>query len=218
MHNFIKDTLFGSLVILPILIMLALYTWLIDKMQILVIPLKPFLPFAITRSESASAFLVFLLLIGVLFFVGLALRTAMGSFLYASFEKHILLPFAPGYRFLQESVKPFMPNNKNKPFKYAVLAQPYSDHCYVLGFVTDEIEGGFSDSEALINVYIGTSPIPTSGYTLLVKASRVERLEGATVDEVIRTVIACGAGTSGIILKHHKLKSEALAALKVQTE
>lgn len=211
MNQFLKDTLFGSFVLLPIAVMVAFYAWLVDQLQIIVNPLKPFLPEVITRSESASALLVIFLMIGALFFIGLILRTSVGSFIYRIIESKILVPFAPGYKFVVESIKPFLPSNQKKPFKQAVIARPYSDDSFVIGFLTDEYDKGIIGicDDTILTVYVGTAPIPTSGYTLLLKASRVEELKGVSVDEVIRTVIACGVGSGDLLAKHN-------AALRIE--
>jgi len=211
MNNFFKDTLLGTLALLPVAVIISIYAWFISKTQIIIAPLKPYLPETISSSPSALTFIFILLTVGSLFIVGLMLRMKLFNFFYKLIESKVLIPFAPGYKFILESVKSFLPSNDKKPFKHAVLAQPYSDDSYVLGFVTDECKSGVVGltGDELITIYVGTAPIPTSGYTLLVKASRVTILQGVTVDEVIRTVISCGVGTSLLVEKHNNLIKEA---------
>ena len=68
----------------------------------------------------------------------------------------------------------------------------YANGARATAFITDEHEDGS------YTVFIPTGPNPTSGGILHVAAEYVELLD-VTVDEALRSIIACGSGSKQIL-------------------
>lgn len=210
---FFKDTILGTLGLLPILLLYFLYNWLVKIIDRIIEPTKSFMPDFIGKSDVLTFVLLMGILVVVLFVIGLLMRTSIGKWVHGQIEKRILMPFAPGYRFIVKSVKPFMPNNKTSPFKHAAILYPFGSDFFVIGFVTDEhkaiLEDEFS-SDTIVSVFIPTAPIPSSGQVYNGPASQIKILEGVSIDDSLTPIISCGVGMSGLLEKHELAKKKRL--------
>ena len=70
----------------------------------------------------------------------------------------------------------------------------------VTAIVTSRHQDGF------VTVYVPTAPIPASGITYHLPESCIEVLEGVTVEEAMRTIIACGAGSNELFARNKGLE------------
>ena len=77
--------------------------------------------------------------------------------------------------------------------KEAVLVEWPSEGLYTVGFVTGETRGEVQDivKERVINVFIMTTPNPTTGFLCLVPESRVTRLE-MSLEDALKLVVSGG--------------------------
>jgi len=64
---------------------------------------------------------------------------------------------------------------------------------YMMGIVTSKHKDG------TVTVYVPTAPVPTSGLTYHLPENCVTYLPNVSVEEAMRTIIACGAGTSDML-------------------
>ena len=64
---------------------------------------------------------------------------------------------------------------------------------WVIGFTTGEVEGEVKRKlkKKLTNVFIPTTPNPTSGFLLMVPESELKRLD-VSVDDAIKTIVSAG--------------------------
>lgn len=81
----------------------------------------------------------------------------------------------------------------NSEFKKVVLIEYPRKNCYVLGFVTSSATTEVQEKtkEDVLNVFIPTSPNPTSGFLLLVPRKDVTQLD-MSVDEGLKLIVSGG--------------------------
>ncbi len=128
------------------------------------------------------------------FFLGAFVRTKLGKYLYRVFEEKIM-KVAPGYNLIKETVIQFL-GGKKAPFSQVAIVQlfgPGTD-TYVSAFITD------SHPDGSYTVFIPTGPNPTSGNICHVSGDYVFPVE-APVEDTMRSIISCGAGSSSLIEK-----------------
>jgi len=78
-------------------------------------------------------------------------------------------------------------------FREAVLIEYPRKGLWVIGFTTGDVEGEIKKKlkRKLTNVFIPTTPNPTSGFLLMVPDNQIRRLD-VTVDEAIKTIVSAG--------------------------
>jgi len=83
--------------------------------------------------------------------------------------------------------------NRKKGFKRVVLVKFPHTGLYSLGFVTGETPTLIGDGkgEHLLNVYVPTTPNPTSGYLVIVPSSEVVEVD-MPVNEALSFIVSCG--------------------------
>ena len=84
-------------------------------------------------------------------------------------------------------------SNKDNDKKSVVLIEYPRKGVWAVGFATKENKGEMSEktNKKLINVFVPTTPNPTSGFLLLVPKSQIKPLN-AKVDDAIKTIVSAG--------------------------
>ena len=136
--------------------------------------------------------LVVLLLITLL---GYSSRIFIGRFILNSMEQLLdRVPFiSTVYRSVKQIVQTFS-QQKKAVFQEVVLIEYPRKRCYVLGFLTSTAKGETQDvtGEHIVNVFIPTTPNPTSGFLLMLPEDDVTRLEMSIADGM-KLIISGGA-------------------------
>jgi len=96
---------------------------------------------------------------------------------------------------------------KSTIFKQVVLVQYPRKGLYTMGFLTLKAEGQIQNitKESVCNVFIPTTPNPTSGYLIMVPEEDITYLD-MSVEEGMKLIISGGAVTPNV--KHLALKKE----------
>ena len=150
------------------------------------------------------------LVVGVLALtlLGFFSNYVLGKFFINSAEKLLgRVPFVSTvYRTVKQIVDTFGKQNR-AVFKQVVMIEYPRKDCYAIGFLTNDAEGETEEATGLklTNVFIPTTPNPTSGFLLLLPRDEVIKL-GMTVGEGMKLIISGGA----VIPKYKakKLKDE----------
>jgi uncharacterized membrane protein len=81
-------------------------------------------------------------------------------------------------------------------FRRAVLVRFPNEHSYAIGFVTGETKGAAQAAtpETVVNVFVPTTPNPTSGFLLMLPADRLIPLD-MSVEGALKMVISGGIYT-----------------------
>ena len=85
---------------------------------------------------------------------------------------------------------------KSGAFRDVVLIQYPRPECWALGFITGQAEGHIQDmtEEDVVNIFLPTTPNPTSGFLLFQPKSEVKRLS-MTIEEGLKMVVSGGIVT-----------------------
>ncbi len=140
--------------------------------------------------------------------LGFLSNYVLGKFFINSAEKLLgRVPFVSTvYRTVKQIVDTFGKQNR-AVFKQVVMIEYPRKDCYAIGFLTNDAEGETEEATGrkLTNVFIPTTPNPTSGFLLLLPRDEVIKLE-MTVGEGMKLIISGGA----VIPKYKakKLKDE----------
>ena len=84
-------------------------------------------------------------------------------------------------------------SSKSNAFRKAVLLEYPRRGLWVIGFTTGQVKGEMNEKlkSKMINVFVPTTPNPTSGFLLLVPEKDLKYLD-LKVDDAIRTVVSAG--------------------------
>jgi uncharacterized membrane protein len=87
------------------------------------------------------------------------------------------------YKTVKQITETFGKNNQ-AAFSKTVLIEYPKDGCYAVGFLSSEAEGEVQDKtgEVVANVFVPTTPNPTSGFLLMVPKSKIIALDMSVTD------------------------------------
>ena len=113
------------------------------------------------------------------------------------------------YRAVQQILDVFLRDN-TQSFKSVVSFEYPRPGIWVLGFVSGTTPAGWTSAapgERLLNVFVPTSPNPTSGFMLLVP-ERDLRIVALSVEDAIKVIISGGAYVPGAALGPPRSQSQ----------
>lgn len=141
--------------------------------------------------EIISVFVVFLLIT----LLGYGSRFVLGRIILGGLEKLLdRVPFINTvYRTVKQIVDTFS-QQKKAVFQEVVLLEYPRKRCYVLGFLTSQARGEPQEAtgEHIVNVFVPTTPNPTSGFLLMLPEDDVTRLKMSIADGM-KLIISGGA-------------------------
>jgi len=187
----------GILITAPISISLYLAWLLINFVDDTVTPLIPikynpetYLPFALPG-------LGLVVLIVVLTFTGAVTAGFLGRFFIRLSEQ--MLSRMPVVRSVYNAVKQILETvlaQQSNAFREAVLVEYPRRGLWAIAFITGKTEGEVQNltEEDTINIFLPTTPNPTSGFLLFVPKEDLIRLD-MSVEEAIKMVISGGIVT-----------------------
>ncbi len=197
LKGFLKSTVMGGLlVILPLALLVFIANWVFSFVRETISPLTGAVLAKWSLPPVVADVIVILLLVLLCAAIGFIVRTRVGGWIYQSVESRILRR-APGYSVIKETVVQFI-GNKKSPFSSVALVQIYGNDTMVSAFVTDSHDDGSH------TVFVPTGPNPTSGNIYHVKGEYVHPVD-VPVEEAMRSIISCGAGSSALIGKKSKI-------------
>ena len=200
LRNFLRTTLIGGVVALaPMTLIILLFRWVINLIGRNLTPLvdtilqdpdpNPYFKFAL-YVITFTAILIFF------FMIGLVVRTRLAVFLNKAEDRYLMK--VPGYKLAKETVQQFFGKNRSF-FKEVVLVDIYNSGTLMTGFITD-------DQGEIITVFVPTGPNPTSGNIYHLQQDKVLRT-GASVDNGMKSIISCGAGSAEIFANMEQNKA-----------
>ena len=200
-RNFLSlNFLAGAIVLLPVSLFFLLLQWLLAMLGDTLRPLTGLVSENLLRQEQLAFVIVLALLLVFTFFTGLLVRTELGNWLQSKLDS-VLVRYAPGYRTIRDLVGQLASSRDNNVFKgEPVLAYIYGRDIpvTVTALVTSRNANG------TVTVYVPTAPIPTSGMTYHLPADSVDPLPNVSVEEAMRTIVACGSGMDQLLVKAGK--------------
>ena len=141
--------------------------------------------------ETISVFVVFLLIT----LLGYGSRFVLGRIILGGLERLLdRVPFINTvYRTVKQIVDTFG-QQKKAVFQEVVLIEYPRKRCYVLGFLTSTAMGETqaSTGEHIVNVFVPTTPNPTSGFLLMLPEEDITRLQ-MNIADGMKLIISGGA-------------------------
>ena len=183
----------GLLVILPVFVTVYVIWFLIRVMDVVLkfIPAKylpeTYLPFHIPG-------LGLILVIIIIFAVGLLFRNLAGRKVVHFWEN--MVDRIPLVRIIYSGVKQLLESffmQKDDAFKRVALLEYPRRGAYVIGFITGESKGEVQSKtdKNMMNVFVPTTPNPTSGFYILIPEDELVILN-MTVEDAFKLIISGG--------------------------
>jgi uncharacterized membrane protein len=170
--DFLKTTVIGGLlVIVPVVAVLLLVARVLGMLHGVLAPIAARLPGGPLVSELAAASLI----IGLCFFAGLAVRTAIGDRLRAAVERR--LAAVPGFSLVRSLARRVAGEEEGSRFQVA-LAE--IEDALVPAFIVEEHEDGS------YTVFVPAVPTPAAGAIYILARERVH-----PVDVPFGTAVTC---------------------------
>ncbi|MCF7973005.1 MAG: DUF502 domain-containing protein [Phycisphaerae bacterium] len=196
LKEFFKSALIGGLlVVLPLGIMIGIVAWIFGLVRKAIFPLTRMIMEKSTMQAIVADILVISVIITVCFIVGVLVRTRLGTWIYHTLENSFLKK-TPGYTLIKETVFQFL-GNKKSPFSSVALVKLYGNDTLASAFITDTHDNG------MCTVFVPTGPNPTSGNIFHLDSQYVFPVD-IPVEDAMRSIISCGAGSSELISRMGK--------------
>ena len=187
------NLLAGLLFLGPLLITLLIVRLLVRWFDAIFLLLPPNL-----LPESVLPFpvpgLVLILALILLFLTGVLVRNYLGNILVVFWEKIIArVPLVNTLYVSSKQLVLTLTRKKNRNFKQGVLVQFPRAGTYALGFVTGMPTGELREKipADVVNVFVPTTPNPTSGYYLLIPREEIIDLEMG-VEDAFKVLVSGG--------------------------
>lgn len=192
-QSYIGLTLLGGLMVaLPIAIFIFLLQWLLGLITGLIAPISRWLASWAPMGEQVADLLGVLVVLGVFFLVGLAVKTSVGRWVHNRVDSW-LSRFAPGYSTIREVVMQFVGGENNASLLRGQVCRAYIMGRQSLVSVTAIVTARHGNGDC--TVYVPTAPIPSSGFVYHLGEDCIDLLPHISVEAAMRTVIACGSGS-----------------------
>lgn len=192
----------GALLALPLTVTIFVAVFLINNLgtpvsQIIFVPIFSHFDAAFPHSGAGKMLLdIISTLIVVLFITALGIISQffLGKMLISYFES--LMRRIPVVGTIYKTVKQIVDTfskQKKAVFQKVVLVEFPREGLYSVGFMTGEAKGEIqSKTGNLINLFVPTTPNPTSGFLVMVEESKIIYLD-MSVGEAMKLIISGGA-------------------------
>jgi len=187
-----KYFLVGLMVIAPVGLTVAVLVWVFERIDsILGVPLRSALGFRIPG-------LGILILVVFLVAVGWIVHLAAGRQLLRWWNQALSrFPLTGRIYSAVSQITQSIIGGRRRLFRRAVLVPYPVDGLWVVAFVTNEDPVAMAKwiGEPCVNVFVPTTPNPTSGFMLIVPKSRLIEID-TPVEEAMKLIVSGGAVTA----------------------
>src|SRR6056300_1191051 len=204
---FKKNLLTGLIVLIP----LVLTSWVIFSLAHFLDQIVVLLPHEYQPSQLFGMYIPgigIILTVSTIFIVGVIANNFFGKKLILIYEVILdKLPFVKSiYGGIKQVSDTLFSNNFNA-FSKAVLIEFPDAKNYTFAFITGETHERISKilKGKYVNVYVPTTPNPTSGYTLMVPRNKVIDID-VSVDQALKYVISMGVVPPKLTTKNKQSK------------
>lgn len=193
-NNFFKGILISAPVFITFYVAWILIKFFDNKVTPILGPLIPesfnpsnYLPFEIPGVGLITVFIFFA-------FIGFLTTGFLGRFFKSLVER--ILSKTPVLRNIYSGLKQLFETiltKKSNSFREVILLEYPRKGVWAMGFLTGDTEGEVQrlTKNSMINIFLPTTPNPTSGFLLFVPTKDVLRLN-MTVEEGIKMIISAG--------------------------
>ncbi|MBL7250739.1 DUF502 domain-containing protein [Alloalcanivorax sp. C16-2] len=193
---FIRKSLLGGLVILlPISIVAFFFKWIYEAVTSLIAPFTALVVRGFGLPKFAADWVVVTVLVVFCFLVGTLVATRLGGWIWQRLEERGMA-HVPGYRTVKEVIVQLFGGSQDSLMRGEVARvwlYGRQVSVTVLGLITSRHDDG------TLSVFVPTGPNPTSGFIYHVDENLVERRPDIGVEQMMKTVVACGAGSAALL-------------------
>ncbi|KAA0259307.1 DUF502 domain-containing protein [Deferribacter autotrophicus] len=197
--NYLRNTFIaGIFTVLPIIVTYFFLSFVFNKFSGFLIPYLRigvrYIPLQFNVAESWLRLISFVLMMLIIFLIGLFTKNYLGSkFLYLLDKTFKNIPFVKTIYTSTKQIIDAFQTSKGANFKKVVLLEYPRKGIYSLGFVTKDTSDFFNNlvNDECYNIFIPTTPNPTSGFILIVPKKDVIELN-ITIEDSIKFVISAG--------------------------
>ena len=202
-HPLMRVFVRGLAIVLPLVLTLFLLAWLwnlldkhlVDRVEAAVVAIASWLGYDFAPEPSLTMGISIVAVFVVILFAGWWLSGFFGRRIYAAFDRllHKTPVISAVYPHVKQITEFFLGTDAQVEFE-RVVAVPYPRlGVYSLAFLTGNSLESLNQAtgKELISVYIPSSPMPVTGYTLFLPAEELIPVD-LTVEEALRTVISGG--------------------------
>ncbi|MEK6732289.1 MAG: DUF502 domain-containing protein [Candidatus Omnitrophota bacterium] len=191
----------GLLLVIPVVLTFWVLYFVISRLNLLLLePIMKIFQIWLPDRVSVEFFTkaaIFFILLALLMLTGFAARIILLRNIFG-FGESILYKvpmISTIYKGLKEMSSAFL-SNHDSIFKRVVLVQYPKNGVYAIGFITSEAQGEVQKKtkENVINVFVPTTPNPTSGMLVLVPREDIILLDMSVTDGM-KMIISGGAFT-----------------------
>ena len=198
-EEFFKKSILGGLIILlPVAILAMGFRWLFRLVTDIIQPFTNLVVNFIGFPEVVGDLFVLVAMAVLCFIVGYLVTTKGGGYLHTRFDDR-LARFAPGYRMIKDIIGQFVGDKSKSPFANGEVALVNIFGEQTASQVTAIVTSRHPDGR--FTVFVPTGPNPTSGNMYHVNESQVVLQPDIKVEDMMRTIIACGAGSGDLFHK-----------------
>ncbi|MBU1148271.1 MAG: DUF502 domain-containing protein [Candidatus Omnitrophica bacterium] len=188
----------GLLIVVPLVLTFWVLYFIIDRLTFLLSPITNVLERLVPAAQNIEAFtniMIFILLLVFLTLVGFAARIIVLRNIFGFGEK--ILYKVPMISVIYGTIKEIWSTlfiNKNTIFQRVVLIEYPRKGVYQLGFVVSGTKGEVQQKtkSTLLNIFVPTTPNPTSGVLVFVPQEETVSLD-MSVAEAMKMVVSGGA-------------------------
>ena len=184
----------GILVSAPVFITFWIVISLVNLFDKLITPIIPYYinpNYYLPRDVPGLGLVILLVL---LISIGFLTANFFGRFLFKKTDQIInKIPFIKVfYKTIKQIIETIFKDN-SKAFREVVLLEYPRKGLWVLGFTTGEVKGAVKKKMKipLVNVFVPTTPNPTSGFLLMVPKNQLKYLD-VKIDDAIKTIVSAG--------------------------
>ncbi|HLR17452.1 MAG TPA: DUF502 domain-containing protein [Alcanivoracaceae bacterium] len=191
--NFFKKSLVGGLVVLlPLAILAVVFKWVYGVATQFTSPIAKMLITRFEWSTFTADLLGVVALVVFCFITGNFVTTKLGGWVWG-WTEHRIMSRLPGYRPIREIIAQFLGSGEDSVFSRGEVVRVWvygkDVDCSMLGIITARHkDGNFA-------VFVPTGPNPTNGFIYLVNENLVTHHPEIKVEQFMKLVVACGAGT-----------------------
>lgn len=181
----------GLIVFLPVAVTLSILLWLFRTFDSFLGRLFTLL---IGRSVPGLGLVA---TIAAIFLMGALATNVLGRRLVGWFDRLMLrIPLARSIYSATKQLSDSILMQRRAAFQRPVLVEWPRQGVYTIGFVTGETGGRVEDlaGQRIVNVFVVTTPNPTTGFLVLVPADQVYSLD-LTVEDALKLVMSGGIVT-----------------------
>lgn len=197
-QDFKNDLIAGLLVVIPlattIWLTITVATWVIDFLTRIPKQLNPFDSFDPLWNNALNILVGFAVPLSCILIIGLMARNFVGRWLLDMGEQILqAIPLAGSvYKTLKQILETLLSDSQSK-FRRVVLIEYPRKGVWTLGFVTGTVNSLLQPpvSETLLNIFIPTTPNPTSGWYAMIPEKEVVNVS-ISIEEAFKVLISGG--------------------------